>query len=93
MSARAESVWRAPLILWAVLVGLLALSVAVTEAPLGSAKTPISLAIAGVKAVLIALVFMRLNRASILVRLAAGAGVLFTAFLFLLTAGDYLARS
>ena len=93
MSAPHAFVWRTPLILWGVLVALLALSVAAAFSPLGAVKTGTSLFIAGVKAALIALVFMRLNRASNLVRLAALAGLVFASFLFLLTAGDYLARS
>lgn len=93
MSARGGPVWRAPLLVWGALVALLALSVLAAFAPLGDAKTTVSLAIAGVKAVLIGLVFMRLDKASNLVRLAALAGLVFAAFLFLLTAGDYLTRS
>ena len=92
MSARAD-VWRAPLMVWAALVALLGLSVGAAYAPLGPFKTSTSLAIAGVKAVLIGLVFMRLNRSSNLVRLAALAGLVWASFLFLLAGADYLARS
>lgn len=92
MSGRAE-VWRAPLLVWAALVALLGLSVGAAYAPLGPFKTSTSLAIAGVKAVLIGLVFMRLNRSSNLVRLAALAGLIWASFLFLLAGADYLARS
>ncbi len=93
MSAARGSVWRAPLAVWAALVALLGLSVAAAYAPLGPFKTSTSLAVAGVKAVLIGLVFMRLNRSSNLVRLAALAGLVWASFLFLLAGADYLARS
>ena len=92
MSARAD-VWRAPLLVWGALVALLFLSVGAAYAPLGPFKTSTSLAIAGIKAVLIGLVFMRLNRSSNLVRLAALAGLVWASFLFLLAGADYLARS
>ena len=92
MTSRSPPVWRGPLFVWAALVALLALSVAAAFSPLGAAKTTVSLAIAGVKAALIAVVFMRLDRSSNLVRLAALAGLVFASFLFLLTAGDYLTR-
>ena len=90
--ARRE-VWITPLAVWAVLTALLFLSLGAAYAQLGPAKTATSLAIAGVKVVLIAGVFMRLGRASSLVRLAAAAGVVFASFLFLLAGADVLARS
>ena len=87
-----ESVFTAPLIVWAILMVLLCSSVSAAFAPLGPFKTATSLAIAGVKVVLIGLVFMRLNRASSLVRLAAGAGLIWASFLFLLAGADYISR-
>ena len=92
-TAGRNGVWAAPLAVWAVLVGLLLLSVGAAFAPLGPFKTATSLAIAGVKAILIGLVFMRLDRASNLVRIAALAGLIWASFLFLLAGLDYLARS
>lgn len=93
MSAAREGEWAAPLAVWAALVVLLALSVGAAYAPLGPFKTSTSLAIAGIKAVLIGLVFMRLGKSSNLVRLAALAGLVWASFLFLLAGADYLARS
>lgn len=87
-----ESVFAAPVIVWAILLVLLFLSVGAAFAPLGSFKTSTSLAIAAIKVVLIALVFMRLNRSSNLVRLAAGAGLLWASFLFLMAGSDYISR-
>ena len=92
-AAERREVWVAPLAVWAALVGLLFLSLGAAFAPLGPFKTATSLAIAGVKVILIALVFMKLDRASNLVRLAALAGVVWASFLFLLAGADYLARS
>ena len=91
--AERREVWIAPLVVWAALVTLLFLSLGAAYAPLGPFKTATSLAIAGVKVILIALVFMKLDRASNLVRLAAVAGVVWASFLFLLAGADYLARS
>ena len=88
-----REVWIAPLAVWAALVALLFLSLGAAFAPLGPFKTATSLAIAGVKVILIALVFMKLDRSSNLVRLAAVAGLIWASFLFLLAGADYLARS
>ena len=92
MSGRRDSVFAAPLVVWAALLALLFISVGAAFAPLGPFKTATSLAIAGVKVVLIALIFMRLNRASSLVRLAAVAGLMWASFLFLLAGADYISR-
>ncbi len=87
-----ESLWAAPLTVWAALMVLLALTVLAAAAPLGPFKTATSLAIAGVKVVLIAVVFMKLNRATNLVRLASLAGLIWASFLFILAGVDYVAR-
>lgn len=89
---RRESVFTAPVVVWAILLVLLFSSVGAAFAPLGSFKTSTSLGIAGIKVILIALVFMRLNRASNLVRLAAGIGIVWASFLFLLAGADYISR-
>ena len=87
-----ESVLVGPVVTWAVLMVLLFSSVGAAFAPLGSFKTSTSLGIAGIKVILIALVFMRLNKASNLVRLAAGAGIVWASFLFLMAGADYISR-
>ena len=80
------------MIVWAALMVLLFSSVGAAFAPLGLFKTSASLGIAGVKVILIALVFMRLNRSSNLVRLAAGSGLVWASFLFLMAGADYISR-
>ena len=91
--AELRRVWITPLVVWAALVALLFLSLAAAYAPLGPFKTATSLAIAGVKVILIGLVFMKLDESSNLVRIAAMAGLVWASFLFLLAGADYLARS
>lgn len=88
-----REVWITPLAIWAALVVLLFLSLGAAYAPLGPFKTATSLGIAGVKVILIGLVFMKLDRSTNLVRLAALAGLVWASFLFLLAGADYLARS
>ena len=88
-----QHVWITPLVVWGALVTLLFLSLGAAYAPLGPFKTATSLAIAGVKVILIGLVFMKLDRSSNLVRIAALAGLVWASFLFLLAGADYLARS
>ena len=91
--AEVRRVWITPLVVWAALVTLLFLSLGAAYAPLGPFKTATSLAIAGIKVILIGLVFMKLDRSSNLVRIAAAAGLVWASFLFLLAGADYLARS
>ena len=79
-----------PLILtWLALLLLLAVSAGVATLPLGWLNNVISLAIALVKTLLVALVFMRLRRSPWLLRLAAMAGIFMVALLFALSATDY----
>ena len=85
-------IWIAPLLVWAVLVALLLISLGAAFLPLGPAKTSISLGIAGLKAGLIAFVYMRLDLASGLVRLAALAGLIWVIFMFALTCADFMTR-
>ena len=76
-----------PLILtWLALLLLLAVSAGVATLPLGWLNNVISLAIALVKTLLVALVFMRLRRSPWLLRLAAMAGIFMLALLFSLSA-------
>jgi cytochrome c oxidase subunit 4 len=88
---RGES--RPLLLAWLALMALLALTAAVAWLRLGWMNTAIGLAIAVVKAALVALVFMRLRRTHVLLRLAAVAGVLALALLFGLSATDYATRT
>jgi cytochrome c oxidase subunit 4 len=83
-----------PLVLtWLALMALLAITAAVAWVPLGWVNTAISLGIALAKALLVALVFMRLRRAHGLLRLTAVAGVVTLLLLFGLSATDYATRT
>ncbi len=82
----------APLKIWAALMGLLALTIGYAFMPGLPFKTEAGLAIAIAKALLIAILFMQLRRATGIVRLAAIAGVVWASFLFLLTFADLLTR-
>lgn len=83
-----------PLLLaWLALMALLAISAASAFLELGWINTALSLAIALAKALLVALVFMRLRRAPALLRIAAVVGVVTMLVLFGLSATDYATRS
>jgi cytochrome c oxidase subunit 4 len=60
---------------------------------LGAWNTPVALAIATTKGVMVALVFMHLRTSPKLTALVVGSSLLFLAFLILVTASDYLTRS
>jgi cytochrome c oxidase subunit IV len=79
------SLWIGPALAWVALMVLLAMSVGIAELPLDPLKLPLNLALVAVQAALMGLVFMRLNRASTLVRLAAVGGFLWIALMFVLT--------
>lgn len=82
-----------PLVLtWLALMALLALSAGSALLPLGWFNTAIGLAIALVKALLVAIVFMRLARAHALLRITAVTGVVTMALLFILSGADYATR-
>ncbi|MDN4051645.1 cytochrome C oxidase subunit IV family protein [Massilia sp. YIM B02763] len=83
-----------PLLLaWAALMVLLALSAGTAFIPLGWVNTALGMAIALAKAVLVALVFMRLRRSPALLRIAAVVGAVTMLVLFGLSATDYATRS
>ena len=78
---------------WAALSALLALTVALTFAPLGAWRLPASLAIATAKAGLIVWIFMELGCEGGLTRLAALIGLLFLALLIGMAGVDVAIRS
>jgi cytochrome c oxidase subunit 4 len=95
MSTPRESalrVWFIPGIVWLALLLLLALTVGTAYVPLGIFNTVMNMTIAAIKVALVLLFFMKLRSASALLRLAALAGLFWLAFMFVLTAGDYLTR-
>lgn len=87
-----REVCRAPLLAWAGLSVLLAATCFLAYVPMGRANLVVSLAIAAAKALLVALVFMRLAEGHAINRLAASAGPIWVFIMFLLTAADYLTR-
>jgi caa(3)-type oxidase subunit IV len=91
-SAVPEGVWLAPLAAWVAILLALALNVALAFAPLAASKPFATFAVACAQVVAMGLVFMRLNRASPLVRLTAVAGFFWLAFLFVMSGADYFTR-
>jgi cytochrome c oxidase subunit 4 len=83
---------RRPLLAWLGLCLLLAATCALAYVPMGRGNFPVSLCIAALKAVLVALVFMRLAEPNPLNRLAACAGPIWIFIMFLLTGTDYFTR-
>jgi cytochrome c oxidase subunit 4 len=83
-----------PLVLtWLALLALLATTAGCALLRLGWLNTAVSLAIALAKALLVAIVFMRLRRAPVLLRLAAVTGAVTLALLFGLSLTDYTTRT
>lgn len=82
-----------PLRVWAALMLLLGVTIAYAYWPALPGKTPAGLAVAIVKAGLIAWLFMQLRQAAGIVRTAALAGVVWLTFLYLFTFADILTRS
>jgi cytochrome c oxidase subunit 4 len=75
------------------LMVLTALTVWAAYQHLGIWNTPVALAIATTKAVMVALIFMHLRSSPKLTAIVVGTSVLFLAFLILVTASDYLTRT
>lgn len=89
---RRRAIWRTPLIVWLALFVLLGATALIAYIPLGTGNAMVSVAIGGIKAILIGLFFMHLRRSSGTLWLASLAGFVFLFTLFLLTFGDYLTR-
>lgn len=81
-----------PVAIWGALMVLLAATTGYAYWPGAPAKLGISLSIGVMKALLVALLFMQLRRATGLVRLAAIAGVIWASFLYLFSFADFLTR-
>jgi cytochrome c oxidase subunit IV len=84
---------RPLLLAWLALLALLALTAGASFLRLGWVNTAIGLAIALAKALLVALVFMRLRQAPALLRIAAVVGAVTMLVLFGLSATDYATRA
>ena len=86
-------IWFAPSLTWAALMALLALNVALAFlVPQGLIRTALNLGVSLGQVVLLALFFMRLDKASSLVRLTACAAILWLSFLFIFAGADYFSR-
>ncbi len=81
------------LLIFAVLTALLVATIGVSFLPLGRLSLPVALAIAGCKAVLIALYFMHLRSSNRLTWVFSGAALLWFGILMTLTLNDYLTRT
>lgn len=92
VSQQARALWKMPVAVWCVLLILLALTVGSAYIPLGTFNIAINLSVAAMKAVLIGLFFMKLNRSGPLLRLTSVAGLFWLALMFILTSSDYLSR-
>jgi cytochrome c oxidase subunit 4 len=77
---------------WVALIGLLLATLGSAYLPLGAANTVVNLAIAAVKALLVAIFFMHLRSASYMLRIAAAAGIFWLAILIGLTLTDFAVR-
>ncbi|MFO1465678.1 MAG: cytochrome C oxidase subunit IV family protein [Steroidobacteraceae bacterium] len=87
----ARAVWLY-LGVWAALLALLGLTIASAFAHLGGWNGAVNLIIAGLKAILVAVVFMRLREGNPLLRLMALAGVVWLMILMGLSLADFLTR-
>ena len=83
---------RSYLLTWAALLALLAATFTLAHFDLGAMSPVASLAIAAVKALLVALVFMNLRRSPALVVLFAVVAIFALAVLFTLSGTDYATR-
>jgi cytochrome c oxidase subunit 4 len=79
-------------VVFVALLALTGLTVGLARVNLGAWHTPVGLAIATTKAVLILLIFMHVLHGSKITWLLAGTTLLFLAILILLTITDYLSR-
>ncbi len=80
------------LLTWLALLALLALSAASSLVDMGLANPVSNFGIAGVKAALVLLVFMRIGRSATVVRIAAVAGLLWLSLLVGLGLADFVTR-
>jgi cytochrome c oxidase subunit IV len=90
--AMAWKLWRRNVLIWAALMLLLLLTLALAYVPMGKLSPTIGIAIAAAKAGFVVMLFMELANAKTLTRLAAMSGVVFLATLFSLTLADVLSR-
>jgi cytochrome c oxidase subunit 4 len=93
--AHRPTVWqlaREPLLVWAALLALLAITVVAAYAPIAPFNAAANLLIAAIMVGLLAVFLLDLRWASTLVRLVAASGLFWLAFMLALTFTDYLSR-
>ena len=88
----AQPTLRTYFVVYALLLAGLALTVAVSYAPLGYGNLPVALAIAFAKASLVVLIFMHVRYSPRLTWIAVFAGLVWLAILLTLTIADYATR-
>jgi cytochrome c oxidase subunit IV len=74
------------------LIVLTIVTVAIARVDLGAMNTPISLAVAGLKASLVIMIFMGVRHNTPLTKVVAASGFVWLIILFGITLGDYLTR-
>ena len=79
--------------IFATLIVLTGVTVAIARMDLGALNTPVALAIAGFKATLVILFFMGVKYNTPLTKVVAASGFLWLIILFGITMGDYLTRT
>jgi cytochrome c oxidase subunit 4 len=93
---RMPSLWelaKGPLLVWAIMLVLLAISAGSAYLPLGPFNAALNLLIAAVMVFLLAVFLMNLRLSSTLVRIIAASGLFWLIFMFVLTFTDYLSRT
>jgi cytochrome c oxidase subunit IV len=90
--ATAWRLWRRNGLIWAALMLLLMMTLALAYVPMGKLSPAVGIVIAAVKAGFVVMLFMELASARMLTRLAAISGVVFLTALFVLTLADVLSR-
>jgi cytochrome c oxidase subunit IV len=89
---RAWRLWRAPALIWLVLLVLFAANLGAAYLPLGAGNIAVNLFIAAIMIVLLVTFLMDLQNARALLRVVAVAGLFWLVLMFALTFNDYLTR-
>ena len=91
-SPTAGHLWRRNALIWAALLGLLMLSLAIAYVPMGAFTTAAGIVIAAIKSTLVMMLFMELATSKPLIRVVAICGMFLLIVMFALTLADILAR-
>ena len=89
----AGRLWRKNVLVWAALLALLLLSLGIAYVPMGRMTTVAGIVIAGIKSVLVVLLFMEVASSKPLIRIVAISGLVFLIAMFALTLTDVLTRT